>query len=81
MTTKQTITLSRDLRTILENVATHENRGTHAACMNGNIKTLERRGLIERKLRAPGDPLWLTHPYLGWGLTENGRALLGQGHN
>lgn len=73
--------LSRDLRTVLSNLSTHEDRGTHAKGINPTIKTLERRGLIELKLRSPSDPDWLACPYFGWGLTPNGRAALGKAWN
>lgn len=77
----QKIALSRDLKTVLQNIAAHEDKGKHAIAINPTIKTLERRGLIERKLRLVSDPLWLTQPWLGWGLTADGRAALGQTWN
>lgn len=78
---KQSIKLSRDLRMVLENVSVHERNGEHATGMNGEIKTLERRGLIERKFRSAGDPLFMADPLQGWGLTSDGRATLGLAAN
>lgn len=73
--------LSPDLKTTLTNIATHEDRGTHATAVNPLIKTLERRGLVELKPRSPDDPDWLLRPYRGWGLTLEGRAILGRAWN
>lgn len=75
------ILLSQELATVLENVAVHEARGTHARAENPMTKTLERYGLIELKQRAPDHPLWIAEPYLGWGLTVEGRSVLGRGYN